>query len=102
MIGFSENCYFAEVEQFSVGKVSLSNYVNTNTSFLRNTSLKIVTCAKESKFKRMCFRNYCKFSCTSGSEYSFIRMVLFDPGLKHVVGKITDYRQIVFVVSENI
>jgi hypothetical protein len=28
-----------EVEQFSLGKIILSTYVNTNTSFLRNTSL---------------------------------------------------------------
>jgi hypothetical protein len=41
MIGFSENCYFADlkVEQFSVGKIILSTYVNTNTLFFRNTSL---------------------------------------------------------------
>ena len=30
LIGFSENCYFAEVEQFSLGKIILSKYVNTN------------------------------------------------------------------------
>ena len=29
--------------------------------------MKIVTGAKVSEFKRMRFRNYCKFSCTSGS-----------------------------------
>ena len=46
-----------------------SKYVNTNTSFLCNTSLNIVTGAKESKFKSMRFRNYCKFFCTSGSVY---------------------------------
>jgi hypothetical protein len=31
--------------------------------------VKIVTGAKASQFKSMCFRNYCKFSCTSGSVY---------------------------------
>ena len=39
MIGFSKNCYFGEVEQFSLDKIILSTYVNTNASFLRNTSL---------------------------------------------------------------
>jgi hypothetical protein len=39
LIVFSENCYFPEVEQFSQSKIFLSAYVNTNTSFLRNTSL---------------------------------------------------------------
>jgi hypothetical protein len=43
LIGFSEKCYFAEVEQFSLRKLSTqilrffisSKYINTNTSFLR-------------------------------------------------------------------
>jgi hypothetical protein len=39
LIGLSENCYFAEVEQFSLEKIFLSKYANTNTSFLGNTCL---------------------------------------------------------------
>jgi hypothetical protein len=38
LIGFSDECYFAEVEQFSLGKIILSTYVNANTSLLRNPS----------------------------------------------------------------
>jgi hypothetical protein len=62
MIGFSENCYFAEVEQ--LGKIVLSKYVNTKFCLFDLILLwKIVTGAKASKFKSMRFRNYCKFSC---------------------------------------
>jgi hypothetical protein len=38
-LAFSENSYFAEVEQFSLGKIILSTYVKANTSFLRDASL---------------------------------------------------------------
>ena len=33
--------------------------------------MKIVTGAEASQFKSMRFRNYCKFSCTSGSVYPY-------------------------------
>jgi hypothetical protein len=43
MFGFSENCYLQKlgraVFDFSLGKIILSKYVKTSTSFLRNTSL---------------------------------------------------------------
>ena len=39
MIGFSDNCYFAEVQKFSPGNIILSKYDDENTSFLRNSSL---------------------------------------------------------------
>ena len=43
MIGFSENFYFPEVEQFSLSKIILCQH----TSFLRNTSPNSRVCALE-------------------------------------------------------
>jgi hypothetical protein len=45
-------------------------YQNVSTQTLRFiVRMKIVTVAEASQFKSMRFRNYCKFSCTSGSAY---------------------------------
>ena len=59
------------IEQFSPGKIILSKYVNTNTSFLRNTSLlKLLRVLKRPIIQEHAlYGNYCMFSCTSGSVY---------------------------------